>query len=290
MPFLNSMLILYFRDSLSSCIGKGSFGVVYRGVETTTGKAVAIKKLPKSQLKGNELKVMKAVTSKYLVALIDICTDNTDYMYIIMELCDIDLEQHLRYRTEKGYLPENDLKILIDNVTRGYYALYECNIVHRDLKPQNILVTYDPVSHGFKSAKITDFGISRILTEEQNQALSNIAGTFFYMAPEVGANILTTTEYNYEVDMWSLGCVFYQCITGQVPFDECRLCRIFLFTASGNYDAYDKPDIPDDLEEEVRFLVDSLLEIDSSKRITPKKLIIICSCQDYYYYYYCYGY
>ena len=119
---------------------------------------------------------------------------------------------------------EFSFRLLIDNVTRGYHALYESNIVHRDIKPQNILVKYDPLRQGFQSAKITDFGISRILSEEQNQSLCNIAGTFFYMAPEVGANILTTTEYNYEIDMWSLGCVFYQCITGEVS--SCIIWKI----------------------------------------------------------------
>lgn len=108
---------------------------------------------------------------------------------------------------------------LIDNIARGYNALYECCIVHRDIKPQNILVKY--CSHDgnlFDTAKISDFGISRILTDEENEALSNVAGTLHYMAPEVGANILRTCEYGHEVDMWSLGCVFYQCITGKVTF------------------------------------------------------------------------
>ncbi|VDD93802.1 unnamed protein product [Enterobius vermicularis] len=269
---VNDAYAIVYRDCDASCIGQGGFGSVFRGVETTTGKPVAIKKMPKAKLKENELKVMKAVSSRFLVALIDICMDTSEYMYIIMELCDTDLEQHLRFRTTGGHLSSNDLRLLIDNVTRGYHALYESNIVHRDIKPQNILVKYDPLRQGFQSAKITDFGISRILSEEQNQSLCNIAGTFFYMAPEVGANILTTTEYNYEIDMWSLGCVFYQCITGEIPFNECSLCRIFLFTASGNYDAYDKPVLPNGVEVEIQLLIESLLEIDSSKRMTPKKL------------------
>lgn len=104
----------------------------------------------------------------------------------------------------------------MDNVIRGYKALYECCIVHRDIKPQNILIKYDPIGRGFESAKISDFGISRILTEEQSEALSNVAGTFYYMAPEVGANLLRTCEYDYQVDMWSLGCLFYQCIAAKV--------------------------------------------------------------------------
>lgn len=67
-------------------------------------------------------------------------------------------------------------------------------------------------------AKISDFGVSRSLNNEKHQLLSNVAGTMYYMAPEVGANILKIHEYGYEVDVWSLGCVFYQCIMGQVLF------------------------------------------------------------------------
>lgn len=66
--------------------------------------------MPKAKLKENELKVMKAVSSRFLVALIDICMDTSEYMYIIMELCDTDLEQHLRFRTTGGHLSSNDLR------------------------------------------------------------------------------------------------------------------------------------------------------------------------------------
>lgn len=260
-----------YSDCSASCIGHGSFGHVFRGTDTTTGKLVAIKKLACVNVKPNELKVMKAVRSRFLVGLIDIFVDSTENMFIIMELCDIDLDQHLRYCTDNGSLSPTDLRLLIDNVVRGYMALFDCRIVHRDIKPQNILIKYGPFGRELEAAKITDFGISRILGEEEGQ-LSNVAGTFYYMAPEVGANLLTTCEYDYEVDMWSLGCVFYQSITGEVPFDECSLCRLFLYTAGGNYDAYDKPVLPEETDRDLDQLVLSLLEIDSTKRTTPTAL------------------
>uniref|UniRef100_F1L969 Serine/threonine-protein kinase ULK2 n=1 Tax=Ascaris suum TaxID=6253 RepID=F1L969_ASCSU len=261
-----------YRDCAASCIGRGSFGHVFRGIDNTSGMSVAIKKMAKINVKPNEMKVMKSVKSRFLVGLVDICVDSADSVYIIMELCDIDLDQHLKYYSVNGALSKNNLRLLMDNVIRGYKALYECCIVHRDIKPQNILIKYDPIGRGFESAKISDFGISRILTEEQSEALSNVAGTFYYMAPEVGANLLRTCEYDYQVDMWSLGCLFYQCIAAKVPFDECSLCRLFLYAAGGNYEAYEKPELPADTEEEIEQIVSSLLEIDSSKRITPPEL------------------
>lgn len=89
-------------------------------------------------------------------------------------------------------------------------------MVHRDIKPQNILLKYNHFDGSIESAKITDFGVSRILDDQAHAELRNVAGTFYYMAPEVGANLLTTCAYGSSVDMWSIGCVFYQCLVGKV--------------------------------------------------------------------------
>lgn len=104
---------------------------------------------------------------------------------------------------------------MTDNICQGYLALYNNQIVHRDIKPQNILITYDN-NKNFESAKITDFGISRLLNEEKNGMCCNIAGTPEYMAPEIAANILKDSDYNHQVDMWSIGCLLYRCIAGHV--------------------------------------------------------------------------
>lgn len=123
---------------------------------------------------------------------------------------------------------------MIDNIARGYKGLFDLKIVHRDIKPQNILIKYVAKSNQLSSAKITDFGksgqlgvvfrttlislcsgIARTLNNEESD-LCNVAGTLFYMAPEVGANLLKTCQYDSKVDMWSIGCLLYQCVTGEV--------------------------------------------------------------------------
>uniref|UniRef100_A0A0R3RXF8 Protein kinase domain-containing protein n=1 Tax=Elaeophora elaphi TaxID=1147741 RepID=A0A0R3RXF8_9BILA len=261
-----------FSDCVASCIGNGSFGFVYRGVESSAGKPVAIKKMPKVNVKLDEIKVMKAVKSNYLVSLIDTCIKNDeDNIYIITELCDIDLDCHLKYHTIDGTLSSHNLRRVIDNIIQGYNVLYNCCIVHRDIKPQNILIKYGE-QNLIEIAKISDFGISRMLNDEDYKSLSTVAGTLYYMAPEVGANILRTHEYGHEVDVWSLGCVFYQCVMGKVPFNEQELCRMFLFVACDNYDAYDKPELSFDIDENIAKMINSQLEIDSAKRATPNQL------------------
>jgi len=111
------------------------------------------------------------------------------------------------------------------------------------------------------------------------------------MAPEVGANLLITSQYDSAADMWSIGCVIYQCWTGQVsggvgsasiiifthcwiklPFDENSLCRLFLYYAGGNFEAYEMPSLPEDTDHSLKFLIHSLLEIDAHKRTTPTQL------------------
>ena len=59
-------------------------------------------------------------------------------------------------------------------------------------------------------------GIARTLDEDGESDLCNVAGTLFYMAPEVGANLLKCCQYDSKVDMWSIGCLLYQCVTGEV--------------------------------------------------------------------------
>jgi serine/threonine-protein kinase ULK/ATG1 len=258
-----------YSDVPSKCIGHGSFGTVFKGYDFKSSKAVAIKKMNNFNVKPDELKTMQSVSSGFLVSLVDICEEQAGITHIVMELCDIDLERFLQ-NTSTGHLNESNLTKLIDNITRGYYALYEQRIVHRDIKPQNILITYSPTNE-IGVAKITDFGVSRILVDE-NPGLSNVAGTLYYMAPEVGANLLTMCSYDHCVDIWSIGCVFYQSLVGKMPFDECSLCRLFLNCAGQNYEAYDMPELPENTDEKITELLTMLLEIDRKKRATPSQL------------------
>ena len=78
---------------------------------------------------------------------------------------------------------------MVESVARGYFALFEKHIVHRDIKPQNILLLYKLPNKNDRricTAKITDFGVSRVLADE-HMGLCNVAGTLLFMAPEVSS-------------------------------------------------------------------------------------------------------
>uniref|UniRef100_A0A7E4W1R5 Protein kinase domain-containing protein n=1 Tax=Panagrellus redivivus TaxID=6233 RepID=A0A7E4W1R5_PANRE len=262
-----------YDDVITACIGHGSFGTVFKGFDHKSSKEVAIKKMYTVHVKPEELKTMQQVKNDHLVALIDICDEQKGVTHLVMELCDIDLDCHLREHAPHGNLTPSELILVMDNITRGYYALYERHIVHRDIKPQNILLVYHPYSHDIHQAKITDFGVSRMLTEDEQPMLNNVAGTLYYMAPEVGANLLTLSGYDHSADMWSIGCVFYQCLVGEMPFDERALCRIFLYCAGENYEAYDLPDIPENTPTEIHKLIASMLDINRATRANPVQLL-----------------
>jgi hypothetical protein len=88
-----------YLDTPSSCIGQGSFGIVFKGVNKTNGQLVAIKKMSSMNVRPDELKTMQRVQNRHLVALIDICDNLDGLVYLIMELCDTDLDRHLKWST-----------------------------------------------------------------------------------------------------------------------------------------------------------------------------------------------
>lgn len=128
----------------------------------------------------------RSLNSTYLVGVLDICMLDDVTCCLIMELCDGDLEYHIKNNSNEGRLNNANLRLarnfwigyfwhfcdfspftaiwfhpfrlLIDNIARGYKGLFDLKIVHRDIKPQNILIKYLGKSKQLSSAKITDFG------------------------------------------------------------------------------------------------------------------------------------
>lgn len=261
----------YPRDKL----GEGAYGTVYRGRQLSSGGEVALKLIATSRLKEGELEAIVKAQSECVVQFLDVV--KTDRLtYIVMELCDTDLA---RFLSTHGKLSVTNLLTVGRCLAEGYMVLHRNGIVHRDIKPQNILLKLaEPSEPGQQptilSAKFTDFGCSRVSSGDDDDDLPcNLAGTFFYMAPEVGANVVENHEYDEEVDMWSVGVVLYQCMTGQVPFDERQLCRLFLHAIDGNDAGYEPPTpAPEDGPEHYRVVVRKLLQLDPSARLKPVQL------------------
>jgi serine/threonine protein kinase len=187
-------------------VGIGGFGEVYYAT-SDAGKEVALKKIQRNldiEVRG----VTQCLNLKHpnLVALYDIRHDGDDQAWVVMEYVSGDNLQQTLEKSPNG-LPQEELHRWWDGITAGVAYLHDCGIVHRDLKPGNIFR-----DHGI--VKIGDYGLSKFISCSRRSGQTQSVGTFHYMAPEIGQG-----RYGKEIDVYALGIMLYEMITGKVPFD-----------------------------------------------------------------------
>ena len=190
-------------------IGKGSYSVVYKGYNNKHKKnTYAIKEINIEVNSSNierfylEIELMRRLNHKNIIKLYD-TVQNEKYIYIIMEYCKYgDLRDFLKSKP----LNEYKTQIIMKQIIAGLKYLYDNKVFHRDLKPQNILVSKNCI------IKITDFGLAK--EYEENILSDTICGSPIYMAPEIIQNI----KYSNKADIWSLGVIFYELLTGETPY------------------------------------------------------------------------
>ncbi|GAB1861403.1 Serine/threonine-protein kinase ULK2 [Camponotus japonicus] len=203
-------------------IGTGAFAVVFRGRHrkkpnlVVAIKSITKKTLAKSQdLLKKEIKILKALTKLHhenVVALYD-CKESNHNVFLVMEYCNGgDLGDYLN---AKGTLSEDTIRLFLKQLARAVKVLHTKGIVHRDLKPQNILLNHNcgkacPQPQEI-TLKIADFGFARFLQEGVMAA--TLCGSPMYMAPEV----IMSLQYDAKADLWSIGTILYQCLTGKAP-------------------------------------------------------------------------
>ncbi|CAH2980798.1 unnamed protein product [Chilo suppressalis] len=205
-------------------IGHGAFAMVYKGRKRKNpSQSVAVKVVTKkgiqkaSEILVKEIKILRELTALHhtnLVAMHD-CMDSPAYVYVVMEYCNGgDLADYLQ---ANRLLSEGTIRLFLRQLAEAMRAIHAKGIVHRDLKPQNILLTHNVAPprtpHPSEmTLKIADFGFARFL-EEGNMAVT-LCGSPMYMAPEV----IMSLKYDAKADLWSLGTIVYQCLTGKAPF------------------------------------------------------------------------
>lgn len=199
-----------------SILGKGEFSKVYYATHKMTGREVVIKITIKSKMNEcdlnlikTEINILKICQHPNIIKLYDYFED-AEHQYIVMEYCKGgSLAQYVEKRG--GNLSEQRVAEIIHKISMGIYYMNTYGIIHRDLKPENILMTDNTEN---ADVKIIDFGLGKIVGP--NERCNEPLGTLLYVAPEV----LKYTTYDKSVDIWSLGVITYNLLSGTLPFYE----------------------------------------------------------------------
>lgn len=218
---INMLRVVTNNFSEQNIIGRGGFGVVYRG-ELEDGTQIAVKRMEAAVVsnKGlsefqSEIAVLTKVKHRHLVGLLGYCADGNERLLVYEYMPQGTLSQHLfEYRElqEKPLSWMMRLTIALD-VARGLEYLHNLahrSFIHRDLKPSNILLTED-----FR-AKVSDFGLVKLAPEGKFSVETRLAGTFGYLAPEYAVTGRVTTK----ADVFSFGVVLMELLTGRRALDE----------------------------------------------------------------------
>ncbi|KAE8623312.1 hypothetical protein XENTR_v10005559 [Xenopus tropicalis] len=193
-------------------VGSGAYGSVCSAIDLKTGEKVAIKKLSRpfqseifAKRAFRELTLLKHMNHENVIGLLDVFTSATSFndfhnFYLVMPYMQIDLQKIMGH-----HLSEDKVQYLVYQMLCGLKYIHAAGIIHRDLKPGNLAVNEDC------ELKILDFGLARHADAE----MTGYVVTRWYRAPEV---ILNWMHYNKTVDIWSVGCIMGEMLTGKTLF------------------------------------------------------------------------
>jgi serine/threonine protein kinase len=256
-----------FEYSKKDLIGHGAFAVVFKGRYrkkpefTVAIKCITKKNLAKSQnLLSKEIKILRELSDLHhenVVALLD-CKETSHHVYLVMEYCNGgDLADYLQ---AKGTLSEDTIAAFLRQIAEAMKALNAKGIVHRDMKPQNILLCHTSrhTSTGDIKLKIADFGFARFL--QDGVMAATLCGSPMYMAPEV----IMSLQYDAKADLWSVGTIVYQCLTGKAPFQAQTPQQLKQFYERN---ANLQPNIPNGTSPHLKLLLMGMLKRNAKDRI-----------------------
>jgi eukaryotic-like serine/threonine-protein kinase len=200
-------------------LGRGGMGVVYKARQIGLNRTVALKMILAGSHAGSaelarfrtEAEAIARLQHPNIIHVYEI-GEHAGLPYFSLEYCD---GGSLDKKLKGTPLPPREAARLVQALALGIQAAHEKGILHRDLKPANVLLTKDGVP------KITDFGLARKIDEAGLTASGAILGTPSYMAPEQAGG--KTKEICPATDVYGLGAILYECLTGKAPFKAATL-------------------------------------------------------------------
>lgn len=215
------------RYKIYEKLGAGGVGAVFRAYDSQLKRWVAIKRLLSANdatgATADELRreadALASLRNPNVVTVFDVATD-AEGLFMVMELLE---GEDLAHVVQRGPLHYDDFKELASQTLEALLAAHQRHILHRDIKPENIKVERLP--GGRMQSKLIDFGLARAglrarkQTEDQE---GTVMGSIYYMAPEQ----LTREPVDERTDLYSLGCVFYEALSGRKAFDGASMAAV----------------------------------------------------------------
>eukprot|EP01107_Rhizomastix_libera_P009513 TRINITY_DN2560_c0_g1_i1.p1 TRINITY_DN2560_c0_g1~~TRINITY_DN2560_c0_g1_i1.p1 ORF type:complete len:270 (-),score=52.57 TRINITY_DN2560_c0_g1_i1:51-860(-) len=193
-------------------LGEGTYGVVYKARRRDTNEIVALKRIRlESEEEGvpctaiREISLLKELRHPSIVRLYDVIYTEKK-LTLVFEYLEQDLKKHMD--ACGGALPQVKVKLFLYQLLKGISICHEKKILHRDLKPQNLLINKKG------ELKLADFGLARAFGIPV-RSYSHEVVTLWYRAPDV---LMGSHKYNTSIDMWSVGCIFAEMVTGRALF------------------------------------------------------------------------
>ncbi|XP_018561131.1 serine/threonine-protein kinase Chk2-like isoform X2 [Anoplophora glabripennis] len=255
--YLPSSLRQRYEPSL--LLGKGACGEVRLAYAKLSCRKYAIKKILKARNTPSQIENINhpsRIQAEPLVVNMEEIVETDDTVFIVLEYIE---GGELSARISLlNLLTESNAKFLFYQIVLAVQYLHSQGVTHRDLKPCNVLLTTD---HPQTLIKVTDFGLSKL---SEGCDMKTVCGTLFYMAPEVLNPAIS--EYDRQVDVWSLGVILFHMLSKELPFramDKCTLRRLIV---TGKYNMRGLPWY--EVSPAAKDLIKRMLTIDPKRRIT----------------------
>lgn len=256
---------------VTGLVGMGSFAEVRIGYDKSTGQQVAIKVMKKNKRDQELMRsvecemnfISKNIDHENIVATYDVF-DTRDNLFIVMEYMPGGMLYDIL--ANEGYFSEKNAANVMRDLLESVRCLHANDIVHRDIKPENVLAVNKkwPLK-----VKLADFGLADFVLENSfgEKSTCGMYGTPFFVAPEV----MRAETYTPAVDIWSLGVLAYNMLSGKLPFDGNNIKEVLRRVRAGRYTF--PAEEWQDISAEAKDFIRGLLELDPKKRLTAREAL-----------------